>query len=448
MRVSELIDPVSCKWDQNLLHGLFTPHEVEIIASIPLCLTKEEDVVVWPFIPSGCYTVKSGSKFLAEEQCRSEQSSFTHNDNGMWKMIWGLYVPPKVRNFLWRACQKALHVKYNLKRRHILTEDTCEACKMEVEDIYHALWGCNQLAQLWGSIPSLSFRHVKTFSSIQEVLMFTYEERRNIELMASVMWTIWHRRNQIRTSAKDYPLSQVIHAASQALDTFHDSVSGVPKQSRNSPQTQIRWSPPPAGRIKVNFDGALFKDIRKAGIGVIVRDSTGQAIASLSEQASLPFSPEIAEAMAAARALSFVQDLGFSSFILEGDSANVINTLNAEEKSLSTYGHILSLAKSTNEVYHGGLAKNGMEIAQWAANYLQEYWFAIEVHEMVDSNMVQQPVDREVVAGSAFLQQPVDRVDTDVVPNMLQQPVEIVAVIGLDLMQQSVDRDVVTMPSA
>ena len=75
---------------------------------------------------------------------------------------------------------------------------------------------------------------------------------------------------------------------------------------------------------------------------MIVRDSNKQAIASLSKQASLPFSPEIAEAMVATRALSFAQDLGFTSFILEGDSANVINTLNSDENSLSTYGHILS----------------------------------------------------------------------------------------------------------
>ena len=141
-------------------------------------------------------------------------------------------------------------------------------------------------------------------------------------------------------------MSQVIHAALQALATFHDSISGASKQSQHSPQTQIRWSPRPAGSIKVIFDGALFKDIRKARIKVIVRDSNGQAIASLSEQTSLPFSLEIAEAMAATRALSFVQDLGFTSFILEEDSANVINTLNSEEMSLSTYGHILSLAKS------------------------------------------------------------------------------------------------------
>ena len=156
------------------------------------------------------------------------------------------------------------------------------------------------------------------------------------------MWTIWHRRNQIRTSTKDYPLTQVIHAASQALATFHDFISSASKQIRHNPPTQIKWSPPPIGRVKVNFNKALFKDIGKAGLGVIVRDSNGQAIASLSEQASLPFSPEIAEVMAATRALSFAQDLGFTSFILEGDSANVINTLNSDENSLSTYGHILS----------------------------------------------------------------------------------------------------------
>ena len=43
----------------------------------------------------------------------------------------------------------------------------------------------------------------------------------------------------------------------------------------------------------------------KAGLGVVIWDCRGQALASLSEQASLPFSLEIVEAMAAARAISF-----------------------------------------------------------------------------------------------------------------------------------------------
>ena len=62
----------------------------------------------------------------------------------------------------------------------------------------------------------------------------------------------------------------------------------------------------------------------KAGLGVIIRDNRGQALASLSKQASLSFSPKIVEAMAAAKAISFAQGLSFTSFILEGDSANII----------------------------------------------------------------------------------------------------------------------------
>ena len=84
----------------------------------------------------------------------------------------------------------------------------------------------------------------------------------------------------------------------------------------------------------------------KVGLGVIIRDSRGQALASLSEQASLRFSPEIVEAMAAARAISFAHGLGFTSFVLEGDSINIIKALQSDDESLSPYGHILSSAKS------------------------------------------------------------------------------------------------------
>nr|POE82553.1 hypothetical protein CFP56_73432 [Quercus suber] len=81
-------------------------------------------------------------------------------------------------------------------------------------------------------------------------------------------------------------------------------------------------------------------------LGDIIRDSRGQELASLSEQASLPFSPEIIEAMAATRAISFAQGLNFTSFIVERDSANTIKTLKSDEASLSPFGHILNLAKS------------------------------------------------------------------------------------------------------
>ena len=79
----------------------------------------------------------------------------------------------------------------------------------------------------------------------------------------------------------------------------------------------------------------------------MVHDCQGNAIASLSEQAPLPFSPVIVEAMAVARALTFAQELGINEFMIDEDSEAVINTLRSTEASLTTYGHLLESAKST-----------------------------------------------------------------------------------------------------
>ena len=84
----------------------------------------------------------------------------------------------------------------------------------------------------------------------------------------------------------------------------------------------------------------------KAGLGVVVHDSQGSMIASLSEQAPMPFSSNIVEAMAAARALIFAQELGITEFVLEGDSEVVVNSLRSKETSFSSFGHLLESAKS------------------------------------------------------------------------------------------------------
>ena len=72
-------------------------------------------------------------------------------------------------------------------------------------------------------------------------------------------------------------------------------------------------------------------------------------IASLSEQVNLPFLSDMVEAQAAARAMAFATEIECPPFILEGDSETVIKTLNSEEESLSTFGHILTAAKKMTE---------------------------------------------------------------------------------------------------
>ena len=63
-RVSDLINPLTRTWDLHLVHRLLSPEEAALVLSIPLSRTPVEDKIIWPFTPSGKYTVNSGSKFL------------------------------------------------------------------------------------------------------------------------------------------------------------------------------------------------------------------------------------------------------------------------------------------------------------------------------------------------------------------------------------------------
>ena len=65
-RVSDLINPLTRTWDLNLVHGLFSSDEAALVLSIPLSRTPVEEKIIWPFTPSGKYTVNSGSKFLTK----------------------------------------------------------------------------------------------------------------------------------------------------------------------------------------------------------------------------------------------------------------------------------------------------------------------------------------------------------------------------------------------
>nr|POF14797.1 hypothetical protein CFP56_33006 [Quercus suber] len=67
-KVSALISSATGTWDQTLLHQHFFTFEAQRIMAIPLCITNQRDVIIWPGCPNGEYSVKSGYKQLCEEE--------------------------------------------------------------------------------------------------------------------------------------------------------------------------------------------------------------------------------------------------------------------------------------------------------------------------------------------------------------------------------------------
>ena len=338
--VSSLIDQTNRVWKGEIIESYFFEWEAKIIKNIPLCRSIQEDVLIWPFSPDGEYTVQTGYRFLQKQHLDNEPGSSEAAElKSLWKKIWGLKVPGKVRNLVWRACKNALPTKMNLLHRKVVTSAVCELCNLHTEDPAHALYHCPKLETLWQSTPLWGHSTIKQCSSFLDIMFVVCADDRDPELFSAMAWTLWNRRNNLRLGKPAVPLEQVLHRARDlklGCLSAPTSVTAVPEQKKTA------WTPPPVHGYKVNFDGALFEHEDSAGLGVVIRNQDGLVMASLSEVTPLPSTVIEVETLAARRAVEFALELGFENIILEGDSEILIKILNRSSRSLASFGHIIN----------------------------------------------------------------------------------------------------------
>lgn len=98
----------------------------------------------------------------------------------------------------------------------------------------------------------------------------------------------------------------------------------------------LRWQPPAERVYKINVDATIFADRDSVGVGALVRDHEGQAIAAVSKRLPSYFPPLIAEAMAMRFAVGFAKDFELCSVVFEGDNLEVISSINKNDDSLSS----------------------------------------------------------------------------------------------------------------
>ena len=67
----------------------------------------------------------------------------------VWKAIWLMQVPQKVKTFIWGACRNAMPMKQALVRRTIIANSICDCCRVVAEDPLHTLWSCIELDIVW-----------------------------------------------------------------------------------------------------------------------------------------------------------------------------------------------------------------------------------------------------------------------------------------------------------
>ena len=84
----------------KLLMEFFAQDEAALIKKNPLGQIASKDILFWRYSPDGRYNYKSGYRFLKEE-AQLQTAQEPHNQDSMlWKKIWSLSVPNKVKKLL------------------------------------------------------------------------------------------------------------------------------------------------------------------------------------------------------------------------------------------------------------------------------------------------------------------------------------------------------------
>ena len=93
----------------------------------------------------------------------------------MWKGIWNLQVPQKVKHLVRRAANEAIPTLFNLGKRRVVNYVCCPECKSATKDTIHALWGCHSLLAIWDLDDDLKKKLRYKFSVFSDLLEMAFQ---------------------------------------------------------------------------------------------------------------------------------------------------------------------------------------------------------------------------------------------------------------------------------
>ncbi|XP_042939486.1 uncharacterized protein LOC122274515 [Carya illinoinensis] len=278
--------------------------------------------------------------------------------------------PNKVKVFAWRVIQECLPSKQNLLKRKITENANCPFCNFPIEDCTHALIKCLDTRKVWQRLMP-NIYELNAASTILDVAlqMLHRGDEGLLSRFFLIAWSLWHRRNKW---AIEKVMLDPFQVANNAINTFKPCLQARVEPSYTMHKTGC-WQVPPHGFYKLNVDAALFFDLKKAGVGGVLRDERGEMVLAMSKAEHELHDPESVELVAILRGLQFILQLGIRKIVLESDSLLMVEALKANQDSLSLQGNMLKEVKNMmncfeeKKVQH--VCRSGNQVAHTLAKH-------------------------------------------------------------------------------
>lgn len=206
-KVKDIIDPINKCWNIRLIRENFQPAQAIQILQTPIAWNCGQDSIWWPKSKSRDFTVKSGYYQMkkAGQSYNTTPSSSSIIAESIWKEIWGLPIPQKIKFFLWKCCHNVLPVKENLRKKRLTASAVCPLCEMEDESVEHALLFCDWTRAVWFGLQIQCVPSRNSISSFHEWFGQRLKEvgqQKEFRVFSAIvvsctLWAIWKGRNQM-----------------------------------------------------------------------------------------------------------------------------------------------------------------------------------------------------------------------------------------------------------
>ena len=198
MRVSELLDFENGGWNVAVVNATFAGGERQWVLDIPLPLSWRGDSRYWWPTLNGTYTVRSGYWLGRLGKQRTWELFYGEQERDLWRLVWSIDGPPKLKHFIWRACKGSLGVSSVLHRRHIRESCRCTIYGDEEETIMHSLFDCKHAMEIWTHSDFLGLLMEAPTTSFADRFVWLAEKLNKDALasFASLTWAAWFCRNK------------------------------------------------------------------------------------------------------------------------------------------------------------------------------------------------------------------------------------------------------------
>lgn len=149
-----------------------------------------------------------------------------------------------------------------------------------MESSLHVVWECRYAKSVWGDADIGAMMEFPRVGNTRDwvgwwLTNLSVSERSSAAMIA---WTCWNERNAVGHGSTPCVAAELNAAVASLLLAYREGIEGAKKGVGGDPQGRTRnrevaavWQAPRVNVVKVNVDGACFKE-RGVGMGVVVRD--------------------------------------------------------------------------------------------------------------------------------------------------------------------------------